>query len=129
MNNEVNGENRYHGYVYFILPDEEMSMLRDTITMKKIDELHRDKRIDYVFLKSGGSYPCVEKYCYKNYIELENVEDNSELVEEVIRHYGKPNSKRFAYVTNSKNAESLDRAFEELADWGFYSEIRLPNSF
>lgn len=120
-------EEGYSGEAYIILPGERIgSILQDTIALRMLNELHEIKKINNLFLKKNEQYPSVKDYCVKREIELGVVSDNSELIEEITRFYGK-DFKRFTYVTHSEDDDSLEDCIKELADFGFYTEIRMPN--
>ena len=118
----------YAGYVYFILPIKQGEAISDIKALRMVSEINNYKTINYVFIRSKEKYPSLEEYCYQHSIEIEKVEDNAELLEEITKH-NYSSEKRFVHVTNLENNNSLEEIISELADYGFYSEIRSPHAF
>lgn len=116
----------YSGEVYFILPEASERtglILQATVLLRILDNLNEQRKINELFLKRDEEYSVLEAYCMRKNIGVQKISDNAELLEEIIEFYGKA-PRRFAYVTHSEDRESLGETISNLADWGFYIEIK-----
>lgn len=126
----VNSESQYEetrGEMYFIIPRRKNMFLSDLIALKMLNELHRIKRINNLFLNFGEEYPAVERYCSENEtepIDITKIFDNSEILEEAT---SSQTFKRFAYLSQSEDMKSLKRVSEQLSEKRFYVETRIAN--
>ena len=124
MEDKEKNKKGYSGEVYLITLDGGAGIvLQDTNALRIINELNTARKVNNLFLKRDERYCALKEYCAKWYIELGRVRDNSELVEEITRFYGY-DFRRSVYVTHSEDADSLEDSLSELADWGFYTEIK-----
>ncbi|MDO8508086.1 MAG: hypothetical protein Q7S27_00210 [Nanoarchaeota archaeon] len=122
------GESRYSGELYIIIPRNERDSLHDITALRMVGEINNSRRINNIVIKEDEKFSLVEKFCNEKDITLNSVAENFNLIEELTRYYGEP-PRRFVYLTRSESQESLSGTIETLADWGFYSEFRIPNSF
>lgn len=124
------GMEGYGGKVYFVVPFDKIRPFTDVIASVMLAEIARCRDgIDCLLLRHGERYPIAEKYCKQNNFEIKRVEDNYDMVEEVMRYYGTGQYKNFVYLTNYEDRNSIDNVVSELADGGYYSELKAPNSF
>ncbi len=120
----------YEGKVYFVVPFCKVRPFTDVIASVMVAEIARCRNgFDCLLLRQGERYPAAERYCKRNNFEIKRVEDNYDMVEEVMRYYGTGQCKKFVYLTNYEDKNSIDNVVSELADGGYYSELKAPNSF
>ena len=102
-------------------------MIEDTNALMMLNKIHSSVSLDYLFLneEERDIFKTVQEYCERKEIKVREIRNKEELFASLIGEY--PNSRVFAYLTNSETSEQLRDLTSKLERSNFHVETRTPS--
>lgn len=105
----------------YLIPVDEKGFELDVSIVKAIADIHRQDRLDAVFLNNQGPYPILRRYCSQNHTSPIEFVDNSDrlkaddfFIDLWVYRRDHPNALRVANIGTPSDLETISQMLTDL---------------